>query len=297
MYVWEHPFFPQYYLPLSAVADGVLTPIAEREGRGLRYDVLGGGRVASGAAVSFPDHPIPELRDHVRFEFGAMDAWFEEDEEIIVHPRDPATRVQTLPSSRRVTVSVDGVVIADTGRPTFLHETGLPRRTYLPKLDVRLDLLTPTTTSSRCPYKGTARVLVGHDPGRGACRPGVELPDPAARIDGDRRADRLLRRARRRHGRRRRPAPTGDQVQLMSDHVLVIGGTGPTGIPIVRGLVERGHGSRSCTAARTSGTRPRRRSCTSTPIRTTPTHWPQRSTGAATTSSSRCTAGCDASPS
>jgi len=157
MYVWEHPFFPQYYLPLSAVADGVLTPIAEREGRGLRCDVLGGGRVASGAAVSFPDHPIPELRDHVRFEFGAMDAWFEEDEEIIVHPRDPATRVQTLPSSRRVTVSVDGVVIADTGRPTFLHETGLPRRTYLPKLDVRLDLLTPTTTSSRCPYKGTAR--------------------------------------------------------------------------------------------------------------------------------------------
>jgi uncharacterized protein (DUF427 family) len=86
-----------------------------------------------------------------------MDAWFEEDEEIFVHPRSPETRVQILPSSRHVVVAVAGLVVAETRRPTFLHETRLIRRTYVPKLDVRLDLLTPTDTTSRCPYKGTAR--------------------------------------------------------------------------------------------------------------------------------------------
>jgi uncharacterized protein (DUF427 family) len=86
-----------------------------------------------------------------------MDAWFEEDEEIFVHPRSPNTRIQILPSSRHVTVMVDDIVIADSHRPTFLHETGLIRRTYFSKLDVRMDLLTPTDTTSRCPYKGIAR--------------------------------------------------------------------------------------------------------------------------------------------
>jgi uncharacterized protein (DUF427 family) len=47
--------------------------------------------------------------------------------------------------------------VAETHRPTFLHETGVIRRTYVNKLDVRMDLLTPTDTTSRCPYKGTAR--------------------------------------------------------------------------------------------------------------------------------------------
>jgi uncharacterized protein (DUF427 family) len=94
-----------------------------------------------------------------------MDAWFEEDEEIFVHPRDPATRVQILPSSRHVTIEVDGVTVADTSHPTLLYETHLPRRTYIPKVDVRMDLLTPTSSTTRCPYKGSARYwsLPGND--------------------------------------------------------------------------------------------------------------------------------------
>ncbi len=85
-----------------------------------------------------------------------MDAWFEEDEEVFIHPRDPQTRIAILPSSRHVVVTVDGTVVADSTRPTFLHETGLPMRTYLPKTDVRMDLLTPTETTTGCPYKGFA---------------------------------------------------------------------------------------------------------------------------------------------
>jgi len=85
-----------------------------------------------------------------------MDAWFEEDDEVFVHPRDPYHRVDVLNSSRHVKVIVGGEVVAETTRPRLLFETGLPTRYYIPKLDVRLDLLTPTNTSTRCPYKGKA---------------------------------------------------------------------------------------------------------------------------------------------
>ena len=162
LYVWEGPHYPQYYLPLQDVASGVLessatTKRSPSRGTASYFTVRAGDHKAVDAAWTYPDSPLDELRDRVRFEFDAMDAWFEEDEEIIVHPRSPTTRVQILPSSRHVTVSVDGVVVADTHRPMFLFETGLPRRTYVHKLDVRMDLLTPTDTNSRCPYKGTAR--------------------------------------------------------------------------------------------------------------------------------------------
>jgi uncharacterized protein (DUF427 family) len=169
LYVWEAPYYPQYYIPISDVADDVLQPSTKAthspsRGDATSFHVHAGGREASNAAWSYPESPIEELRGRVRFEFDAMDAWFEEDEEIFVHPRSPNTRIQILPSSRHVTVTVDDVVVADTHRPTFLHETGLIRRTYFNKLDVRMDLLTPTDRTSRCPYKGTARYWTLHTP-------------------------------------------------------------------------------------------------------------------------------------
>jgi uncharacterized protein (DUF427 family) len=85
-----------------------------------------------------------------------MDAWFEEDEEVFTHPRDPYTRVDILPSSRHVRVELDGVVVAESASPRLLFETGLPTRYYLPKPHVRVDLLTPTASESHCPYKGQA---------------------------------------------------------------------------------------------------------------------------------------------
>ena len=162
LYVWEGPYYPQYYVPLGDVAEGVLRSSATAKhspsrGTATSYTVHAGGREAIDAAWSYQDSPLHELRGRVRFEFDAMDAWFEEDEEIFVHPRSPSTRIQILPSSRHVTLTLDDVVVADTDRPVFLHETGLIRRTYFNKLDIRMDLLTPTDKTSRCPYKGTAR--------------------------------------------------------------------------------------------------------------------------------------------
>ncbi len=97
------------------------------------------------------------LRDHVTFEWAKMDAWFEEDDEVYVHARDPYKRVDVLHSSRHVKVVVAGEVVADTrAARQILFETGLPTRYYLPKADVRMDLLVPTDTETRCPYKGDA---------------------------------------------------------------------------------------------------------------------------------------------
>jgi uncharacterized protein (DUF427 family) len=162
LYVWEIPWYPQYYIPLADIVDGVLEPTATTtrspsRGRAHYYTVRGGQQHAIDGAWRHPDSPIVELRDRVRFDWAAMDAWFEEDEEVFVHPRNPYTRVDILRSSRTVRVEVAGTVIAESTHPTFLFETNLPRRTYFPKLDVRLDLLDPTNTTSMCPYKGTAR--------------------------------------------------------------------------------------------------------------------------------------------
>ena len=85
------------------------------------------------------------------------DEHFEEDEEVFVHARDPYTRIDILPSSRRVRVEIDGVTVADSTNASFLFETGLPTRYYLPKTDVRMDLTSPTDLETACPYKGTAR--------------------------------------------------------------------------------------------------------------------------------------------
>jgi len=117
---------------------------------------MAGGKQARSAALRYEDSPIEELRDAIRLDWDAMDAWFEEDEEVFTHARDPYTRVDILPSSRHVRVEVDGVTIAESTSPRLLFETGLPVRYYLPKTHVRMDLLAPTDTVSHCPYKGEA---------------------------------------------------------------------------------------------------------------------------------------------
>ena len=97
------------------------------------------------------------LGSMVRFDWETADAWFEEDEEVFVHPRSPYVRVDVLDSSRRVRVEIDGVTVAESTHAKLLFETGLPTRYYLPKVDVRFDLLEPTDLATSCPYKGTAR--------------------------------------------------------------------------------------------------------------------------------------------
>jgi uncharacterized protein (DUF427 family) len=159
--VWEVPYYPAYYFPLTDVrtelldADGGVEHSPSR-GDGHTFTLSAGNRVARGAALRYQNSPIEELRDLIRLDWDSMDAWFEEDEQVFTHPRDPYTRVDILPSSRHVRVEVDGVTVAESTSPRLLFETGLPVRYYLPVTHVRLDLLIPTDTVSHCPYKGRA---------------------------------------------------------------------------------------------------------------------------------------------
>ncbi|MFD6393300.1 DUF427 domain-containing protein [Nocardia sp. NPDC055029] len=157
--VWEVPYYPTYYIPLTDVrADLEPNGVDEHSpsrGEGTGYDVMVGGLRAEGAALRYLDSPLPDLKDAVRLDFATFD-WFEEDEPIFVHPRDPYSRVDILGSSRNVRVEVDGVTVADSSSPRILFETGLPARYYLPLPDVRMDLLTASDSHSSCPYKGTA---------------------------------------------------------------------------------------------------------------------------------------------
>ena len=159
--VWEVPYYPAYYFPAADVRTELLEPDggvahSPSRGDGRTFTVRAGGKEAAGAALRYEDSPIGELRDLIRLDWDAMDAWFEEDEEVFTHPRDPYTRVDILPSSRHVRVEVDGVTVAESASPRLLFETGLPARYYLPKTHVRMEMLTPTDSESHCPYKGQA---------------------------------------------------------------------------------------------------------------------------------------------
>lgn len=158
--VWEVPYYPTYYFPEADVRTDLLVETGEvrnspSRGESTQYTVKVNG--SEGAAYTFKEPKLDEVAGHFAFVWKTMDHWFEEDEEVFVHARDPYTRIDILPSSRRVRVEIDGVTVADTTNASFLFETGLPTRYYIPKTDVRMQLLNPTETSTACPYKGTAR--------------------------------------------------------------------------------------------------------------------------------------------
>ena len=147
-YVWEVPYYPAYYLPRADFADGVLVASGRNPER---FDVRVGDQVAPRAARLVVDGPQAGT---VRLDWAAMDAWFEEDEQVFVHPRDPYKRVDALRSTRSVRVELDGVVLADSTSPVLVFETGLPTRYYLNRTDVDWSHLEPSNTQTACPYKG-----------------------------------------------------------------------------------------------------------------------------------------------
>ncbi|GGU97795.1 hypothetical protein GCM10010260_37230 [Streptomyces filipinensis] len=163
--VWEPGVpVPLYAFPRADVREDLLRPAKNpptgtHTGSTLFYDLLLDGELLENAAWTFPSE---DLAGHVAFEWfrrtgRGLDHWYEEEEEIFVHPRDPHRRADAIPSSRHVVVEIGGRVVADTRRPVLLFETGLPTRYYLPPEDVRLDLFQPTDHRTGCPYKGTAR--------------------------------------------------------------------------------------------------------------------------------------------
>ena len=111
-------------------------------------------RVGDASAAGF--RPADgDLAGWVVVDFDGLDAWYEEDEPIVSHPRDPFHRIDVLASSRHVRLELDGELLAVTARPRLLFETLLPVRFYLPREDVRCELR-PSATRTWCAYKGEA---------------------------------------------------------------------------------------------------------------------------------------------
>ncbi len=158
LFVWEHEYYPAWYLPVGDVHAELLATTSTFDGgaRGVGevLDLRVGDDVVAAGGWRHPE--VPDLTHLVRLEWDSMDAWFEEDVEVFVHPRSPEVRIDVLPSSKHVRVLVDGDVVADSVRSSVLYEATLPPRYYLPKSDVRMDLLTATASESQCPYKGWA---------------------------------------------------------------------------------------------------------------------------------------------
>lgn len=151
---------PTYCLPADDVRTDLLRPHAAPlpDGFLVDHDVDSGGVILPRAAQRFrhPPAPLEALHDHWTFSWDGGLSWFEEALQVHVHARDPSKRVDVLPSERHVQVEIDGEVVADSVRPHALFETTLPTRWYLPLADVRRELLVPSETVTRCPYKGTA---------------------------------------------------------------------------------------------------------------------------------------------
>jgi uncharacterized protein (DUF427 family) len=162
----EDGHLPVYYLPVEDVRADLLEPsdrrtTCPRKGEATYQTIHVGDRVVPNAVWRY-EHPIegcPDISGHVAFYWNALDSWWEEDDQVFVHARDPYKRVDVLRSSRHVRVELDGELLAESHRPLLLFETGLPTRYYLPPSDVRLELMEASRTRTSCPYKGTASYL------------------------------------------------------------------------------------------------------------------------------------------
>ncbi|KAK4946018.1 hypothetical protein LTR10_014820 [Elasticomyces elasticus] len=157
--VWEHKYFPHYWIPKS---DFLSSAKFEQDksksgGESSLSQLTVGDKSVSTLLVS--DTFKSELAGLVKIDFKALDALYEEQAQVLYHPKDPYHRVDILPTGRKVRVEIDGVVVADTedqGGVFSLWETNLPGRWYLPRTAVNWEYLKESETHTGCPYKGEA---------------------------------------------------------------------------------------------------------------------------------------------
>jgi uncharacterized protein (DUF427 family) len=92
---------------------------------------------------------------YVTVPWDAVDTWYEEDEQLFGHPRNPYHRVDCLRSHRALRVEAAGTTLVDTTETMVVYETALEPRLYVDPRFVRVEL-TRSQLQTYCPYKGTA---------------------------------------------------------------------------------------------------------------------------------------------
>ncbi len=153
---------PQYFFDKADCRPGALVEtkesVTDRVGTFVKFDVHSGSNVAKDGAFEYQEtaKEFQFLLGFVSFRWPSMTAWFEEDEEVFVHARDPFKRIEAVSSLRQVQIIHNGQHLAESRSSVLLIEPGHPLRYYLPKHDVTMDAFVPSETISMCPYKGQA---------------------------------------------------------------------------------------------------------------------------------------------
>jgi uncharacterized protein (DUF427 family) len=158
LYVWESPYYPQYYIPMTDIDTTFLVDEQHEEhlqrGTAKRYGVRVDDHQRPGVAHLYTGSDVEGINGKIRFDWSAFDSWFEEDEEVFVHPRNPYARVDAIRSTRTVTVELDGIELAQSSSPVMVFETGLPTRYYFNRTEVHFEFLVHSDSVTSCPYKG-----------------------------------------------------------------------------------------------------------------------------------------------
>ncbi len=162
----ESQILPVLYAPRADIRMELFEPTTHSthcpfKGDAAYWSVRVGERIAENAVWSYPE-PNPEtdwLRDHYAFYWSKLDRWFDEDEEVHGHLRDPYHRVDVRRGSRAISATIDGVRVAASSRPWVVSETGMANRIYFPRSDVELSNLRAAEKRTHCPYKGDAGYL------------------------------------------------------------------------------------------------------------------------------------------
>lgn len=161
-YVWEVPYYPQYYIPLADVRMEFLRdenhPQRVQLGPSRLHSLVSAGQTHRSAARVFDVDGDSPVAGTVRFNWDPL-RWFEEDEPIYGHPRNPYQRADALRSHRHVRVELDGIVLADTRSPVLLFETGIPTRYYIDPADIAFEHLEPTSTRRCVRTRGRRRAI------------------------------------------------------------------------------------------------------------------------------------------
>jgi uncharacterized protein (DUF427 family) len=161
--LYETGHLPVYYVPEDDLRHDLLEPSDKEtrcphKGVASYRSIRAGDRFEPDAVWAYrePIAPAAFLAGYAAFYWRKLEEWFAEDEQVLGHPRDPYSRIDTYRMSRRVRVTLDGELLAESTRAVGLFESGLPARFYLPVEDVRMELLEPSETHTRCAYKGVA---------------------------------------------------------------------------------------------------------------------------------------------
>jgi uncharacterized protein (DUF427 family) len=157
-YVWEFSHYPQYYIPVEDIDATCLHDEGHEQhlkrGTARRYGLRAGNEDRPGSVRLFGPDATGAIAHTARFDWDALEAWYEEDEQVFVHPRNPYVRVDALRSHRHIRVELEGHLLADSRSPVLVFETGLLTRYYIDRSDVDFEQLIRTDTQTACPYKG-----------------------------------------------------------------------------------------------------------------------------------------------